>query len=97
MIETLLSWLGLGGSAVAVTMIMAALWVWRGAKIIRLIGALFSSALTIALSILILGAVSIWLGWIDISLGLIASDLWSAISWIVSLPFEIVSSAIGSS
>jgi hypothetical protein len=83
MIESILSMLGFGGSALAVSLIMGALWIWRGARILSIIGALFSSAVTIAVSLFVVLGISVALGWIDLSISSILSDSWGAISWML--------------
>jgi hypothetical protein len=83
MISSLLSMLGLGGSALAVSLIMGALWIWRGARILSIIGALFSSAVTIAVALFVVLGIAVALGWIDLSISSILSDSWGAISWML--------------
>jgi hypothetical protein len=93
-IEFLLDQFGIAISGTAITLGAVALWIWRGRRIISLIGALFGSAITISISLLVSLAVAIALGWIEIHLGVMMSDIGSGVRWILRVPVDLIRSLL---
>lgn len=95
MISSVLSWLGFGGSALTVSLIVGAIYLYRGAKIIKLVGALFSSVISTAITILVLSGIALWMGWIEISPMLLIEDVIGAISWMLGSGVDLLRRLIG--
>ena len=94
MIESMLSWLGLGGSAIVVSLIIGALWLWRGVRIARIIGALLGSGVRIGIALFLFLAISIGMGWIELEIWMMIEDLLAFVRWMLDLPVDLLRSLI---